>query len=90
MLENVRRLTDKHIVVFATFEDEALSGLIDAEPQGAEDVSRAVIADTLLQEREVVFRKLQRMGVQIVETTPERFGSELVSRYLDIKRRELI
>ena len=90
MLENVRRLTDKHIVVFATFEDEALSGLIDAEPRNAEDVSRAVIADTLLQEREVVFRKLQRMGVQIVETTPERFGSELVSRYLDIKRRELI
>ena len=90
MLENVRRLTDKHMVVFATFEDEALSSLIDAEPQDADDVSRAVIADTLLQEREVVFRKLQRMGVQIVETTPERFGSELVSRYLDIKRRELI
>ena len=90
MLENVRRLTDKHIVVFATFEDEALSSLIDAEPNDAEDVSRAVIADTLLQEREVVFRKLQRMGVQIVESTPERFGSDLVSRYLDIKRRELI
>ncbi|WP_084417998.1 DUF58 domain-containing protein [Henriciella litoralis] len=90
MLENVRRLTDKHIVVFATFEDEALSSMINAEPDTAEDVSRAVIADTLLQEREVVFRKLQRMGVQIVETTPERFGSELVSRYLDIKRRELL
>lgn len=90
MLENVRRLTDKHIVVFATFEDEALSSMIDAEPGDAEDVSRAVVADTLLQEREVVFRKLQRMGVQIVETTPEKFGSELVSRYLDIKRRELI
>jgi uncharacterized protein (DUF58 family) len=90
MLENVRRLTDKHIVIFATFEDEALSGLINGEPASPEDISRAVIADTLLQEREVVFRKLQRMGVQIVETTPERFGSELVSRYLDIKRRELI
>ncbi|WP_018146536.1 DUF58 domain-containing protein [Henriciella marina] len=90
MLENVRRLTDKHIVVFATFEDEALSAMIDAEPGDAEDVSRAVVADTLLQEREIVFRKLQRMGVQIVETTPEKFGSELVSRYLDIKRRELI
>ena len=38
----------------------------------------------------MVFRKLQRMGVQIIETTPEKFGAELVSRYLDIKRRELI
>ena len=90
MLENVSRLLDKHLVVFATFEDEALSQMIDARPDSAEDVSRAVIADTLLQEREVVFRRLQRMGAQIIETRPERFGSELVSRYLDIKRRELI
>ncbi|WP_233355975.1 DUF58 domain-containing protein, partial [Henriciella aquimarina] len=90
MLENVHRLTEKHLVIFATFEDEALSGMIDAEPHTAEDVSRAVIADTLLQEREVVFRKLQRMGVQVIESTPERFGADLVSRYLDIKRRELL
>jgi uncharacterized protein (DUF58 family) len=90
MLENVRRLTEKHIVLFATFEDEALAQMINREPLDSEDVSRAVIADTLLQEREVVFRKLQRMGVQIVETSPERFGADLVSRYLDIKRRELL
>lgn len=90
MLENVRRLTDKHIVLFATFEDEALAQMINREPLESEDVSRAVIADTLLQEREVVFRKLQRMGVQIVETSPSRFGADLVSRYLDIKRRELL
>jgi len=90
MLENVRRLADKHIILFATFEDQALAQMIDADPHDAEDVSRAVIADTLLQEREIVFRKLQRMGVQVIETSPERFGAELVSRYLDIKRRELI
>lgn len=90
MLENVSRLLDKHLVVFATFEDEALSQMINAAPDAAEDVSRAVIADTLLQEREIVFRRLQRMGAQVIETTPDRFGSELVSRYLDIKRRELL
>ncbi|WP_300376302.1 DUF58 domain-containing protein [Henriciella sp.] len=90
MLENVARLREKHLVLFATFEDEALARMVEAEPRRAEDVSRAVIADTLLQEREVVFRKLQRMGVQVIETRPERFGAELVSRYLEIKRRELL
>ena len=86
MLENVRRLSEKHLIIFASFEDAALSAMIEAEPDTAEDVSRAVIADTLLQERELVLLKLQRMGVHVLETTPERFGSELVSRYLDIKR----
>ncbi len=90
MLENVRRLSDRHLIVFATFEDELLGRFVDAEPDTAEDVARAVIADTLLQERELVFRKLARLGVQVIETRPERFGADLVSRYLDIKRRELL
>ena len=32
MLENVKRLTDRHLVLFATFEDEALSTMADAAP----------------------------------------------------------
>ncbi len=90
MLDNVRRLTDRHLVIFATFEDEALSALTDAPPETPNDVARAVVADTLLTERELVFRRLQRLGVQIIETTPEKFGAELVSKYLHIKRREML
>jgi uncharacterized protein (DUF58 family) len=90
MLENVKRLTDRHLVLFATFEDSALAQMADAPPDTAEDVARAVIADTLLAERDVVFRRLQRLGVQIIETTPEHFGAELVSRYLQIKQRDML
>jgi uncharacterized protein (DUF58 family) len=90
MLENVRRLTDRHLVVFATFEDEALATMTDTLPATPEDVARAVIADTLLSERDLVFRRLQRLGVQIIEARPEQFGAELVSRYLQIKRRDML
>ena len=90
MLENIKRLTDRHLVLFATFEDAALAQMADAAPDTAEDVARAVIADTLLAERDIVFRRLQRMGVQIIESTPEQFGAELVSRYLQIKKRDML
>ena len=90
MIENVKRLTDRHLVIFACFEDEQLAKMIEAEPINADTVSRAVVADTLLREREVVLRKLERMGVHVVETRPERFSADLVSRYLDIKRKELL
>ena len=90
MLENIKRLTDRHLVLFATFEDAALAQMADAAPDTAEDVARAVIADTLLAERDVVFRRLMRMGVQIIESTPEQFGAELVSRYLQIKKRDML
>ena len=55
-----------------------------------EDVTRSVIAGSLLAERELVFRRLQRMGVQIIETTPEQFGGVLISRYLQIKKRDML
>ena len=90
MLENVKRLMDRHLVIFACFEDEQLAEMIEAEPVTADLVSRAVIADGLLKEREVVLRKLERLGVQVIETRPERFSADLVSRYLDIKRREML
>lgn len=88
MLENVKRLTDRHLVLFATFEDQALAEMADAAPNAPVDVSRAVIAGTLLTERDLVFRRLQRMGVQIIETRPENFSGALISAYLDIKRRD--
>ena len=30
------------------------------------------------------------MGVQIIESRPEHFGAELVSRYLQIKQRDML
>ena len=90
MLENVKRLMDRHLIIFACFEDEQLAEMIEAEPVTADLVSRAVIADGLLKERELVLRKLEHLGVQVVETRPERFSADLVSRYLDIKRREML
>lgn len=90
MLENVARLTDRHLVLFATFEDDALKSLARAAPDTPEDISRAVIAGTLLDERDLVFKRLERMGVNIIETRPELFGGELVSRYLQIKRRDML
>ena len=90
MLENVKRLTSKHLVIFATFNDAALENMIDAAPETTTDISRAVIADGLLRERELVFNRLRRLGAQVIETKPEQFGAELVSRYLDIKRREML
>jgi len=90
MLENVKRLMDRHLIVFACFEDAQLSEMIEAEPKTADLVSRAVFADSLLKDREVVLRKLKHLGVQVIETRPERFSADLVSRYLDIKRREML
>jgi uncharacterized protein (DUF58 family) len=90
MVENVARLLRRHLVLFMAFRDEELEGLVRAEPESPDDVSRAVIAATLLREREVVIGRLRRMGVQVVEAAADRVGPELLNAYLELKRKELL
>jgi uncharacterized protein (DUF58 family) len=87
MLENVGRLLQRHLVLFVVFRDQELETLRKAEPQNPEDVSRAVVADTLLHERDVVIERLRRMGTEIVDAPVDRLGPQLLSVYLTTKRR---
>ncbi len=88
MIENVARLLKTHLVLFVVFRDEELEGLIEAEPLSPDDVSRAVIADALMRERDLVITRLKRMGVEVLDTPVKSLGPDLLSRYLDLKRRD--
>jgi uncharacterized protein (DUF58 family) len=90
MVENAARLAKRHLVLFAVFQDEDLERLAASEPQAAEDVTRAVIAENVLQERRVVQKRLKRLGIDVLEAPANRFSSELLTRYLTITRQERI
>jgi uncharacterized protein (DUF58 family) len=90
MIENVTRLMRTHLVLFVVFRDEELEGLAAREPQTPDDVSRAVIAERMLKQREAVTTRLRRLGAQIVDAPAEALGSALLNGYLDVKRRDLV
>jgi uncharacterized protein (DUF58 family) len=79
-----------HLVLFVVFRDDELEALAAAEPKEPDDVSRAVIAASLLKQRELVVGRLKRMGAQIVDAPADGLGMALVNTYLDAKRRELV
>lgn len=88
MLESAGRLTERHLVLFVLFADEELQALTRHAPAVPADVSRAVVADALLRERELVIARLRRLGAEVVEARVERVGPALVERYLALKRRD--
>ena len=90
MVEHVGRLARTHLILLVTFRDEELERLVAAGPLTPDDVSRAVVAGALLRQRENVLVQLRRLGVQILEAPAAQIGPELVNRYLDVKRRELV
>jgi uncharacterized protein (DUF58 family) len=90
MLENVGRLMSQHLVLFVVMRDEEMEALTQKTPVEPEDVSRAVVAAILMRERDVVIERLRRMGAQILEAPAARIGPQLLARYLELKRRDLL
>ncbi|MEM8936569.1 MAG: DUF58 domain-containing protein [Pseudomonadota bacterium] len=90
MLTHVAPLLKTHLLVFVSFRDEELERLINTEPATPADVTRAVIAESLLRERDLVIAKLQQMGALIVDAPSDRIGAGLINQYLNIKHRILL
>ncbi len=85
MIENIGRLASKHLVLFVAIRDQELDDLTMTEPEHMLDATRSVIAHALLQEREIVLTRLQRLGVDLIDAPAASLGPELLNQYLDIK-----
>lgn len=90
MVDNLQRLSNRHLVIFVTLRDTELVETIDARPNAFGDVARAVIADDFVRERTIVLERLRRLGVHCIDAPAEAISMELVNRYLLIKRQDLI
>lgn len=88
MFGGISELVKRHRVVFVVAHDVALETRAGAEPRTPADVTRAVIADALLQDRLVVLQRLRRMGVEIIQAPAGKLAADTVTRYLSLKRRE--
>lgn len=86
MLENVKRLLARHLVLFVAFRDEELEAMARAEPVEPADVSRAVLADGMLRERSLVTTRLKRLGVNVIDVPVDRISAGLLDAYLSVKR----
>jgi len=90
MLDNVRRLSRRHLVLFVALRDPELEAVAAREPVELDDLYRAVVADDFVHERRLVLHRLQRLGIACIDAPPDRITGNLINRYLDIKRRELV
>jgi len=90
LLRALRRLVATHLVLVVVLRDEELETLVAAEPQSADDVTRAITATDLLKERRVVITRLQHLGVHVVESEHDKVNERLVQTYLDLKKKDLL
>ncbi|BDI61985.1 hypothetical protein MACH05_25450 [Qipengyuania nanhaisediminis] len=90
MIESIGRLVERHLVLFVTIADSELEAFTRAPPGDVATLARAVTADSLLHQRQVVLQRLRHLGVAVVEAPHERIGYELIDRYFAIRNHEAI
>jgi uncharacterized protein (DUF58 family) len=90
LLESLQRISNRHVVLFVTLRDSVLQGIVDAPPDRFEDVTKSVVAHDMLRDREIVFERLERLGIHCLDVSPTGLSSALINRYLQIKQRGLI
>jgi uncharacterized protein (DUF58 family) len=87
LIESMRRMASRHVVVFVTLRDSFLQRTLDRPPERFSDVAEAVIADDLLRERSIVLERLERMGIHCLDVPSRGLSAALVNRYLLVKER---
>jgi uncharacterized protein (DUF58 family) len=90
LVENIAVMARHHLILYVALRDPALTELAHPTSVSLEAIARAVSATQILRERQTVLDRLSRLGVLCLDTTPAAMTGALVSRYIDIKSRELI
>lgn len=90
MVENLDRLSRRHVIIFVALQDPGLAATAAGDPATLLELNRAVVAGGLLRDREVVLRRLRRLGIYPIDAAPAQVSPRLINTYLDIKRRERI
>ena len=90
MVRAAARLVETHLLLVVVFRDDELEALVDAEPQTADDVTRAVTAAALLRDRHLVLLRLRHLGTHVIESPYGQVAERLVAAYVDLKRRDLL
>ena len=87
MIESIGRLVAKHVVLFVVLADEELETIATHDPADMQALAMSVTADALLRQRALVTRRLQQLGVDVIEAPHDRIGTRLIDAYLTVKRK---
>ena len=90
MVENMSRLLKRHIVIFVAFRNTALDKLITQDAESPEDAAASLIGDGLMRERDIVLRRLERMGVNVIDANAETLNMKVLNTYMLLKARNAI
>ncbi len=89
-MENLSILSKRHLLIFVAIRNQDTETLVETAPDDLDEVALLVAANQAISERRLVLERLTRLGITVLDATPETVTGRLISTYLEIKSREMI
>jgi len=85
LVEPLRKLRQKHVVVLASLRESGIDEMLDGEVANFDDALGYLAAQDYSAEREGVLANLRSHGVVTLDETAQKFPVALANRYLDTR-----
>jgi uncharacterized protein (DUF58 family) len=90
VVECAAALTGRHLVLFVVVGQRELAELAAARPAASREMYRYAAAQEVIQQRELLLRRLRVHGALAVEFQPAELALAVINRYMEIKERSLL
>ncbi len=89
-LPYLRALNQKHLLCIIFFENTEVSSLHEKRGNQLEDIYVKTIADKFLYEKKMIVKELQKNGILVIYTAPQKLSISVVNTYLELKAKQII
>jgi uncharacterized protein (DUF58 family) len=90
LIAYMARLAQRHLPLCVVISDPNITGLAAQPPASSTAVYQRAVAETLLQERQVVLDTLNRSGVLTLDVPADKLSVSLINKYLELKGRGVL
>lgn len=90
LISNMTRARRRHLVLCVVLTERRVDDAASSNPQDSTDAFRQAAAAHLKVERHLALETMRSKGILILETPPEELSVELIRRYLEIRKANLL
>ncbi|HEU0063590.1 MAG TPA: DUF58 domain-containing protein, partial [Flavisolibacter sp.] len=86
----LKRLAHYHLLLVVFFENTELKNVIETKASTTEDIYIKTIAEKYHNEKYLIAKELQKHGILVVVTTPQKLTVNTINKYLELKQKQSI
>ncbi len=85
LIANLARLARRHLPLCVTISDPNITRLSGRRPDDSSAIYQRAVAETLIDERQVILDTLNRSGVMTLDVPADKLGVGVINAYLELK-----